>query len=164
MSEQDKQDGRRVDERQYTLKEIQDSHREIARLLVMGMKHVDIAHELGVTPAMVSYTANSPVVIREIENMRAARDLDAIDVAKRIQEIAPAALNMLEDLMEKGADETRRKIAESILDRAGHGAVKNVNVYNSRTHLSKDDIIDIQARAKRIGLCIPNEIEAEYVT
>ena len=66
-------DGRKVEERKYTLKEVQDSHREIARLLVMGLNNKDIAEELGVTPEMVSYTINSPVVMREIENMRAAR-------------------------------------------------------------------------------------------
>ncbi len=147
-------------DRQYTLKEIQDSHREIARLLVTGMKHVDIAEMLGVTPAMVSYTANSPVVKRQLENLRAARDIDAVEVANRIQALAPVALDVLEDLMEASADETRRKIAESMLDRAGHGAVRNVRLESLSMHLSMADIVEIKNRAKEIGLCVVEAIEA----
>ena len=156
-------DGRKVEERKYTLKEVQDSHREIARLLVMGLNNKDIAEELGVTPEMVSYTINSPVVMREIENMRAARDLDAIDVAKRIQEIAPKALDVMEGLMQSAADETRRKIAESILDRAGFGALKNVSINSNRTYLNKDDILEIQERARNAGLLAASTVEEAVI-
>jgi hypothetical protein len=116
--------------RVYTLQEIQDSHREIARLLVMGVKGVDIAETLGVTPAMVSYTKNSPVVKREMDNMHAVANLDAVDVAKRIQEVAPRALQVMEDLLEEANDAIKVKIAADLLDRAGHGAVKNINVHS----------------------------------
>jgi hypothetical protein len=141
--------------RQYTLQEIQDSHREIARLLVMGVKSVDIADALGVTPAMVSYTKNSPVVKREMDNMHAAANLDAVDVAKRIQEIAPRALEVMEALMDESNDAIKAKIAADLLDRAGHGAVKNINVHSLSAHLSKDDILEIKNRARQIGLCVP---------
>jgi hypothetical protein len=120
--------------RQYTLQEIQDSHREIARLLVMGVKSVDIADALGVTPAMVSYTKNSPVVKREI---------------------APRALEVMEALMDESNDAIKAKIAADLLDRAGHGAVKNINVHSLSAHLSKDDILEIKNRARQIGLCVP---------
>jgi predicted transcriptional regulator len=140
--------------RQYTLQEIQDSHREIARLLVTGAKHVDIADMLGVTPAMVSYTANSPVVKRELDNMRAARDLDTVDIAKRIQEVAPRALQVMEDLLEEANDAIKLKIATDLLDRAGHTAIRTIRTENLHAHLNRDDIEEIKQRARGMGLLV----------
>ncbi|MFA6972670.1 MAG: hypothetical protein WC208_14905, partial [Gallionella sp.] len=152
-------DGRRVEERKYTVTQVWDSHREIARLLVLGLKHVDIANQLGVSEATVSYTANSPIIKREIENMRAARDLDTVDVAKRIQEVAPKALTVLENLLTTANDAIKYRTAADILDRAGHAAVKTLRTESLVAHLSRDDIEEIKNRAKQIGLCVSNAID-----
>ncbi len=138
-----------------------DAHREILRLAVTGMQHVDIAATLGVTPAMVSYTMNSPIAMREMENLRAARDLDAVDVAKRIQEVAPIALQTLETLLCNGNDPIKFKAATDILDRAGHAAVRTLRTESLSVHLTKDDIEDIKNRAKEIGLCVVDVKSAE---
>ncbi len=153
-------------ERKYAIQTMWDVHREIVRLAVIGMKSVDIADTLSITPAMVSYTINSPIAKREIANLRAARDLDAVDVAKRIQQIAPTALETLEELLCESNDAIKLKAATDILDRAGHAAVKTLRTESVSLHLTKDDIEDIKNRAKEIGLCVidtPNEeiVEAE---
>lgn len=150
----------------FTVQNIWDTHREIMRLAVTGMKQADIARELGLTEVMVSYTLNSPVVKREMENMRAARDLDAVDVAKRIQEVAPKALEVLEGLLETANDAIKFRTAADILDRAGHAAVKTLRTESLSVHLNKDDLDEIKRRAKEIGLCVdvtPAQLSLEGV-
>jgi len=150
-------DGRRVDSderKTFTVENVWDSHQEIMRLAVTGMKQVDIAEQLGVTEAMVSYTLNSPVVKRQLSIMRAARDVDAIDVAKRIQEIAPKALEVLEELLEEGNQAIKFRSATDILDRAGHAAVKTVRTQNLSVHLTREDLDEVKQRAREIGLCV----------
>ncbi len=145
---------RTVERKSFTVENIWNSHQEIMRLAVTGMKQADIARELGVSEVMVSYTLNSPVVKRQMSIMHAARDVDAIDVAKRIQEVAPKALEVLEDLLETGNDTIRLRTATDLLDRAGHAAVKTLRTQSLSVHLDKDDLDEIKQRAREIGLCI----------
>jgi predicted transcriptional regulator len=148
-------------DRKYEITHIWDRHKEIMRLLVAGLSQVDIAKTLGVTPVMVSYTANSAICRRQMALMHAAADLDAVDVAKRIQEIAPVALDTLEKLLCEGNETTQFKVATDLLDRAGHGAVKSFRMEHT-AHLSRTDIEEIKQRAKEIGIChevIEGEVE-----
>lgn len=139
-------------ERKYEIKNIWDTHREIMRLLVTGAHSVDIARELGVTPQTVSNVMNSTICKRQMNLMRAARDVDALDVANRIQELAPIALQTLEELMCEGNESTKFKVSVDLLDRAGHTAVKTIRTENLHAHFSVDEIAEIKARAKEIGL------------
>jgi predicted transcriptional regulator len=149
-------------DRKYAIQSMWDCHREVLRLAVQGLKQVDIAEALGVTPVMVSYTLNSPIAKREIENLRAARDLDAVDVAKRIQEIAPIALQTLETLLCEGNETTRYKTATDLLDRAGHAAIRTLRTESLSVHLTKDDIDEIKNRAKEIGLCVIEATDCQH--
>jgi DNA-binding CsgD family transcriptional regulator len=144
-------------ERKYEIQNIWDTHREIMRLLVAGMHHVDIARELNVTPQTVSNVMNSAICKRQMNLMRDARDMDAVDVANRIQEIAPVALQTLEELLCSGNDNIKMKTATDLLDRAGHAAVKTIRTASLSVHLTRDDIDEIQKRAKEIGLCVDAE-------
>lgn len=148
----------------FTVENIWDRHQEIMRLAITGMKQCDIARELGVTEVMVSYTLNSPVVQRQMNVMRAARDLDAVDVAKRIQEIAPKALRKLEALIDTANDNISSRVAMDILDRAGHAAVKTLRTESLSVHLNREDLDEIKQRAKEIGLCIDVTNEAVPAT
>lgn len=140
-------------ERKYAIQEMWAIHREIARLIVLGMTNKDIALQLEISEAMVSYTRNSPVVQREIDQMNSVRNMEAIDVAKKIQELAGKAVVKLEKLMDSATKEDlQARIAESFLDRAGHAAVKTIRSENVHAFLSKDDILDIKERAREIGL------------
>lgn len=162
--EQNKIDHRRVpaEERKvFTVENIWDRHQEIMRLAVQGMKQSDIAATLNVSEMMVSYTLNSPVIKRQMEVMRGARDMDAIDVAKRIHEIAPQALDTLEELLKEGNDAIRFRAATDILDRAGHAAVKTLRTESLSVHLNKDDLEEIKQRAREIGLCVDVSTEPE---
>lgn len=79
--------------------------------------------------------------------MRAFADMDAVEVQKEIQALAPYALNVMEELMldRTTKQEVRAKLAGSILDRAGHGAIRKHQVLTG--HLTKEDMDEIKKEA-----------------
>lgn len=149
--------------RQYNLQHLQNVHHEVMRLLILGIKHRDIARMLDITPAMVSYTANSTACRQQISVMQGARDADAIDLGKRIKELAPKALEVLDSLMDDAPQNVKLSAAKDILDRAGYTPVTRVRTENFNVHFTKDEILEIKNRAKEIGLVSNDVIEGELV-
>lgn len=147
--------------RQYQIKQLWDLHHEILRRLLIGQKSVEIAADLDVTPATISYVKNSEVGKKQLSLMRSAADVTAVDIAGRIKELAAKAV----EVMEAGLDSEnpigiRMKAACDILDRAGHGAPKVLRTENIHAHLTAEDISRIKqvARMEAAGI-----IEAEIV-
>ena len=139
--------------RKYQITSLWDDHKEMARRLVMGEKAVDIAEDMGYSPVTVSIARNSKVFQDHMAVLEAQRDCEAIDVAKRIQELAPIALEKLVKVMDD-EDTTRplqAKIAMSLLDRAGHGAITKVTGMVGHATLTADDLLAIKDRARRAG-------------
>jgi predicted transcriptional regulator len=136
--------------RKYNIKEMWDCHHEVVRLALLGLKHVDIANTLGVTPVMVSYTLNSPIVKRQLAIMRGARDAEAVDVAAQIKALAPKAVEVLEGLLESESEGMKFKAATGVLDRAGHAPVQRLQASMAVGHFTADEIAEIKNRAKDI--------------
>lgn len=138
--------------RRYEITQLWEIHHEIVRRVSLGDRHSEIAKDLGVTDAMVSYTKNSKVAQDKIAIMRGAMDADTVELGQRIQRMAPKALDLLEQVIDgKGAGKDahinlRARSAESMLDRAGHGAVKKI--MGLHAHLSPEDIERIKQRAR----------------
>jgi len=139
------------DRKTFEVNEMWEMHHEIVRLLVMGMKNVEICKVLNVSQPMVSYVRNSKVVKDHLAIMRSARDADTIDVARDIREKAPKALALLESIIDDQGETHSMalvaKTAESWLDRAGHGAIKTVKVAGAVAHFTADEIMDIKRAA-----------------
>ena len=138
--------------KQYQVEQMWELHHEVCRLALIGMKQVDIATHLGVSPVMVSYTLRSPIVQRQLNQLKAVRDIDAIDVAKEIQALAPRAVRVLDELMDSELPNIKLKAATDILDRAGHAAVRTLRTENIHAHFTPDEIKDIKKRAQEVGL------------
>ena len=86
--------------RKYQIKELWDRHHEINRRILLGQKNKEIAEDLNISEATVSYTKNSKLAQDELNVLKAARDASSVDVARQIKEIAPRALEVLEEVME----------------------------------------------------------------
>jgi len=170
-------DERRVvksEKRAFEVSEMWEVHHEIVRRLVLGQKNADIARDLKVSPAMVSYVRNSPVVKDKLEIMKGARDADTIDLAKKIREGAPQALRLLEDII-AGEVETasgeiveptvgqRAKEANNWMNRAGYAPIQNVKGVIAHAHYDAEDIEQIKKRAHEDGLKSGVVIDAEVI-
>lgn len=144
--------------RKYQIKEMWSIHHEITRMLLMGMKSVDIAKVLGIDPVTVSYTANSHLVQRQLSIMRGARDAHAVDCASRIKELAPKAVEILGDLLDAEDSNMKYKASIAILDRAGHAPVQRIQAETTHMHFTKDEIEDIKKRAKDVIDITPSRL------
>jgi hypothetical protein len=151
-------------ERAYQVQKIWHSHHEIMRLMLMGWKQKDIARYLNVSEAMVSYTANSELVKRQMAIMQDARDIDAIDVADEIRKLAPICLEKLAEIMksETTKDALVVDVAQDLLDRAGYSPVKKLAVAEYR-HLTGADIEEIKQLARENGITVPMEEDVQDV-
>lgn len=137
--------------RHWSVSEMWDIHHEIARMLLIGWKNVDIAKKLDVSAVMVSEVRNSPVVRDKLALMCKARDADAIDVAKEIKDFAPVALNLLKDIVTGEGDGEgasiglRGKHAKDLLEKGGHVAVqKSLGLVG---HLTAEEIEAMKEKA-----------------
>ena len=138
--------------KKYEITQLWSIHHEICRFALLGMKHIDIANHLQISPVTVSYVMRSSIVKRQMSQLQAVRDIDAIDIAKEIQEIAPKAVRKLDELISCGNTAIEFKAATDVLDRAGHAAVRTLRTENIHAHFSADEIADIKKRAKEVGL------------
>jgi len=144
----------------FEIQQMWEVHHEIVRRLLLGQKASHIAKDLGVSAAMISYVRNSRVVKDKLELMKGARDAETLDLAKRIREISPKALDLLEGVIAgqvKTADGElmdvplgfRIKESDTMLARAGYGPITNVKGQFAHGHFTKEDIDEIKSRARK---------------
>jgi hypothetical protein len=147
--------------RQYQISHMWEIHQEILRRLVAGQKPRQIASELQVTTAMISYIRNSNICRQRMAQLNEERDFSVSQVAKQIAELAPRALEVLEEALENPDSpiNTRVKVAESLLDRAGFAPVQKVQGTMSHTHFTAEEIEDIKRRAyeNSVGMIVETE-------
>lgn len=99
---------------------VKPRHREIARMMAIGMTQGQIAKYFNMTPGRLSIIANSPLFKLELARLEKARNETVADIRNQLLEAAPAAAEVLEHIMYTSESEkTKMAAAEAILDRAG---------------------------------------------
>ena len=153
---------RMTNNRYYRVKTLQFVHREITRLLLIGVKDVDIASSLNISTQTVRNTKNNPIVQAQLEIMVGARDYEAVDVAKRIEKIAPDAIKFLETILsgvvprpeineetqERVSIKQRYDVAVHSLGMAGFSVIKKSVDFSGK--LSKEDVEILKNRGRRV--------------
>lgn len=153
-------DNRRVAIRAYEPKQLNSRHHEILRLNLLGMSNVDIAAQVGCTPATVSTVLNSRLGKTQATMFKECADADAIQVAKRIRELAPRAVALMNEIMEDDSvsSAVRLRAAQDMLDRAGFAPTKQVAVNSTQVHISGQDLELLKetalSRARQNGILI----------
>lgn len=144
--------------RVYDLAKLQERHREILRLAAMGGTDKDIAARMGVTTVMVRYTRRGALGNKQLIMLRNGRDMAAMDISERIQELAPDALRVIEEVVQQGTIDNvpidrKERIAASnkILDRAGHVPPQKIIGNINHRLLTNDHIQEIKDRAREIS-------------
>jgi hypothetical protein len=132
------------------------------------MSMTEIAETLGVSKQVINYTLNSPMGKSKLELLQIQRDLDATSMSSRIKQGADVSLNLLNRIVNGEEEGTsialRSKVACTLLDRAGYGAItKSVNVaFDGK--LTEQDIESLTNRAlKNVNGESPIETKAEAV-
>lgn len=163
-------DGRRAnpgEKKGWQATQMWEKYHEIVRLRTTGMNEMEIAKKVNLGNVHVCNILGSPIVQEKLMVMRGARDADSIDVAQRIKDLAPVALDLLEVVIKgegKAADAPilgRARVAGDLLSRAGHPPIQKVQ--GAFAHLSGDDIRELKERAKVNGKACGTIIDVEEV-
>ena len=106
---------REVDDRRsnraqtYDIKQLWQRSHEILGLALGGMKQVDIAKVLDISPVTVSNTLNSTLGKEKLAKMRGERDEEYIGINEKVKELTIRALDVYEELMKPTIDPKMKK-------------------------------------------------------
>lgn len=143
--------------RNYHVERIWDHHRGIIRLLVASngtFTNEQIANEIGCTAQTVSNVRNSPLAKARLEVMHGEADKDAVSIAKRIKEIAPLAVAVLEKTMgealadEEGDDKLRNTGVRAALGALEFAVPKKAEISGVIGHVTLEQIEQMKQRAR----------------
>ena len=131
-----------------------ERHKEIIRRLIAGDRQKDIADDLGMTYGRMSIICNSPAFMSQLRRMSEDADSQALSVQDRIKVLSEDAMSIMEDVLQQGDKlnvpiKTQISVAQDVLDRAGHGAVKKVHNLNESV-LNADDLEDMRVKHAKI--------------
>lgn len=138
----------------YEAKALWQVHHEIIALALTGMKSVDIAEQLDVTPATVSNCLNSRLARAKLSRMRKSRDEEFIDVQHEVRRLAEKAIATYEEIFD---DETagyklKKEVADTVLmDLGGHRAPTKIDQRSLHAHLTKQEIEDLVRRGDKVS-------------
>jgi len=138
----------------FQISEMWASHHEIARMILLGEKNVDIAKTLKCSVQTISNVRNSPVVKEKLALMSAARDADTVNLSKEIMELAPIAIERVREALTTGKVLDQQvgaigilKEANNILDRQIGKPTQNINTKNIHGHFTLEDLERIKSKA-----------------
>lgn len=140
------------------LKQIQDKHHIIKRLLFLGYQNRQIAQAVGMSEASISNIKNTPIIQQQLKLMRGAADKEVLDLHAQIAEIAPAALQNIKEVVETGTlngepVSARAVLKESnnLLDRHMGKATQTIKGMHAHAHFTADDIKQLRDAAISAG-------------
>jgi len=87
------------------------------------------------SPPGFSKVINSPLFKLEIARLERERESGVTDITRTLKELSPLALEQIERTMyTTKSDGIRLRAAETILDRAGHGAINKTDIRATVNH------------------------------
>jgi predicted transcriptional regulator len=156
--------GNRKDQN-YQIKDLQDIHKEIIRLIFLGMKNVDIAESLGITAQTVSNTRNSSLAQRELALMQASANHGVVDISKRLKELQAPAIEALARILDPESvgvsPSVTSKAAFGILDRCGHSPVHKIASVSGK--FTQEDMDEIKRKAREFGPIVSDPDEESSI-
>jgi len=162
----------------YNITKIWDRYREIMRMSLLGMKQVQIAERLELSPVTVGYVLNNPLIRQQIELLQAGRDQSAINIGEQIEELAPKAIAYMNEVLDGvqldpitgdpvvserdsngepmkvaiHAPELRHRVAKDLIGMAGFGPVQRIKATVTHGIFTPEDIAKFKERAREAGI------------
>lgn len=141
------------------LKEIQDKHHIIKRMLFLGYQQKQIAEAVGMTENSISLIKRTPIMQQQLKLMRSAADKEVLDLHAQIAEIAPAALQNIKEVVETGtlngepvSARSVLKESNNLLDRHMGKATQTIKGMHAHAHFTADDIKQLREAAMSAGV------------
>lgn len=139
----------------YSIKRLWGIHKEVCRLHVYGnCNGRDIAAMLNITPQTVYNILGSEKGKDEIARLSEARDEKFEDVQRRLEQLAPFALDTLEEALltddEQVTIPVKVGIAKDLLDRAGHKPVTQVTLKSVSHRIDGKFLEEVRKRAEEL--------------
>ncbi len=150
-------DGRRNHDRlrRYEVQELQDKHREVIRLSLRGHNNKTIATILDCGAQNISDILNSTIVRKHIEELQLRRDTAAVTVQDELADLSEMAVDCMREILNDEVEASpalKMKVADSVLDRAGHGKQTSVNFHGTSLQLTLKDIDAVKERAAALAV------------
>lgn len=139
-------------EPEFKPKAIHPKTQEIVRRHFLGYTMKEISESVGVSVHIAKQVLNSSFGKSLAQSMQARANSKVIDVRSRLQEMLPDALSVVENTL-KSDDvrvAVRLKAAQDLLDRAGYGAVKQVDVRSTNLSVTPEQLEQIKMKAAKI--------------
>ncbi|MCK4821934.1 hypothetical protein KA005_39585 [bacterium] len=130
----------------YDIKQLWQRNHEILRMALIGMKSVDIAKVLNISPVTVSSTMNSELGREKLSLMREKRDGDVIDVAKEVTKMLPQALEIYQGVLDGSVTSPLQKATADtlVLDISGNRAPARTE--SAHLYLTPKDVEEFKER------------------
>lgn len=172
-------DRRRVapQQKRYQLDELYAMHHEIIRLLAIGQKPEEIAELLHITTQTVSNVRNTTLARAKMQVLQQCRDREFAVATKRVTDLMPKALDLLEVLLRQGESiagydpSTALKIVDKTLGFAqftqpkANGVNLHLHQHNGGGGVTAEDLAAVKkstAVAVQEG-AVEIVVEADYV-
>lgn len=142
-----------------TVAKLRLRHQRIALCLIAGMTAKQAAETVGVTTVTVSNLQKNPQFKAYCTAMMAKHECHSTDVRQQIQDLVPAALARMSELLNADSDKVKFAAAKDLLDRGGYSPVqKSVTMDATQVVLNADRQQAIKndiERLKEMGLVVP---------
>ena len=139
------------------LRELQPKHKQVARLLVQGYDPKAIASQVNLSVARIYQIKSEAIFQAYMNKLEYQAEEKIVDVRREIQNAAPRALQILEQLLGANSENVQLNAAKDLLDRAGYKPIDKTAHLNLNKLLDEDDLQDIHKRlqeAKNVGVVI----------
>lgn len=131
---------------------LRSTHQAIARYMSAGLKDVEIAQLTGYSPVTLSILKTNPAFQNLLQSYMEQADEVALDLAGKISLAADMALDQLVKFLDVDPNaegtpfdpEWLRRVADSLLDRAGHGPTSRQQVDLRGVILTGKDLADLK--------------------
>jgi hypothetical protein len=142
------------------LQELKTQHREIARLLLEGLRPAQVSEKFGIPIGTVYNIQNDPLFKAHTAKLADEIDKEVVNTRRRLSEMNTKALDVLDDILtyDNIPPSVRLGAAKDVLDRNGYAPAQNIN--HNHAHFTTDDLLNLKQRAVQAGAVI----EAEYET
>ena len=151
-------DLRRVDERKtHDINSLWQRSHEILALAVRGMKQVEIAEILNISPQTVSNTLNSDLGRQKLSIMRRGRDENAVIAAERIDLLTQRALDVYDEIFDNENEavniDMKKKTADTVaLELSGLRAPTKIQAHSIHSIATLKEIEAFKERGKEAAI------------